>query len=213
MNKDSSFNIFPLFSTPIYESNVGEFDQNEIDLIKNNNGYLFVNDSIFICPASSLVNQLPKLISSINVHLTNYLIDTLRFNQKVQWKISDVWFVRCPPGTGNLDPHKHCNSLFSGVVYIDSNDKGSLSFIQRTIYGFGGMQFDIPLCEETPFNIHNAHSWDFFPENGDILLFPSSTEHLIGINHSDSDRYSLAFNVVPTGKINDFFTSRLSYDL
>ena len=213
MNKDSNFNIFPLFSTPIYESNVGEIDQEEIDLIKNSNGYLLDKNNFYLCPAGDLVTQLPKLISSIKLHLTKYLNDNLRYNEKVKWKIADIWFVKFPPGTGTPDFHRHGNSLFSGVVYIDSNDKGSLTFIQRRVFGLSDMQFYLPLYEENPYNILNALTWKFLPKNGDILLFPSYAEHSVGINHSDSDRYSLAFNVVPTGEIDNNMTTKLSYDL
>ena len=49
------------------------------------------------------------------------------------------------------------------------------------------------------YNFNNASEIKFNPYNNLLILFPSELHHKILINKSDTIRYSLAFNLVPTG--------------
>ncbi len=52
--------------------------------------------------------------------------------------------------------------------------------------------------------------WDthkFKVKEGDILIWPAYIPHGISYNYTTSDRYSLAFNIVPTGQMYN-----MSYD-
>ena len=46
-------------------------------------------------------------------------------------------------------------------------------------------------------NTFNSDSWIISPHTGQILIFPSYTQHQILTNNLDSSRYSFAFNILP----------------
>ena len=70
----------------------------------------------------------------------------------------------------------------------------TLSFTKN----FKGM---LEYVKEENFNIFNARSWQYSPENGLIVMFPAELWHRIEKNRSNTTRYSLAFNVMPVGQI------------
>ena len=51
------------------------------------------------------------------------------------------------------------------------------------------------------YNMYNSKSWKITPNNGMLIFFPSEVHHQILKNNSNIERYSLAFNLMPTGKI------------
>ena len=51
------------------------------------------------------------------------------------------------------------------------------------------------------YNTYNSKSWKITPVNGMLIFFPSEVHHQILKNNSNIERYSLAFNLMPTGKI------------
>ena len=50
-------------------------------------------------------------------------------------------------------------------------------------------------------NIFNAERWGFDVQDGDIFLFPSHLIHSTDINHSEDDRFCLAFNYFLEGTL------------
>ena len=86
--------------------------------------------------------------------------------------------------------HKHCNSWISGVYYPHATD---------------GICFHRPLTsnwslETDEWNAFNSDIWKIEPVDNTLLIFPSLLQHSILKNKSDKTRYSIAFNVLPTGR-------------
>ena len=47
----------------------------------------------------------------------------------------------------------------------------------------------------------NSNAFEIVPEEGGIIIFPSNLYHKIMLNNNNETRYSLALNIMPTGKI------------
>jgi len=53
------------------------------------------------------------------------------------------------------------------------------------------------------YNVYNSIEYYFRIEPGLILFFPSEMHHKILTNRSNKTRFSLAFNFIPIGNINN----------
>lgn len=87
---------------------------------------------------------------------------------------------------GFNQPHLHNGCSYSGACYINADgDEGDIRFIE-TAKHFVGMPVGTPRMEE---------SWGIQPKTGDIVLFPSGLMHMVAVNTTDKDRYSISFNM------------------
>ena len=101
-------------------------------------------------------------------------------------------------------PHIHHNSMWSGTYYIKAdNDTTPIRF-------WNPMQQAMMMCAPSDYMFENGnesfngtqHSymdWSYFPQTGDVLLWPSWLQHSVdeyGRNKSDNfERISLSFNL------------------
>jgi ectoine hydroxylase-related dioxygenase (phytanoyl-CoA dioxygenase family) len=49
----------------------------------------------------------------------------------------------------------------------------------------------------------NCREWIFTPKEGLLLLFPGELYHKVKVNESKQPRYSMSFNIMPTGLVGD----------
>tara|TARA_B100000427_G_scaffold329125_1_gene344175 strand:+ start:1495 stop:2133 length:639 start_codon:yes stop_codon:yes gene_type:complete len=110
------------------------------------------------------------------------------------FKITTSWITKTTKGVSS-SYHNHKNSFFSGVYYFDEYDKESAN-----------IDFLNPLSDLSSFMLDpgrltpvNANYVSFPPGDKTVIFFPSYLVHRVGIHKSDKPRYSLAFNIVPTG--------------
>ena len=116
------------------------------------------------------------------------------FNYRNDFKITTSWVTRTAKGCQST-VHLHKNSFYSGLFYYGKyNDK------------CGGIQFMNPLHEYSDFylvpqtpNLLSSDTHKFWPKSNLLLFFPSYLKHRIMYHEDNSTRYSLAFNIVPTG--------------
>jgi uncharacterized protein (TIGR02466 family) len=133
-------------------------------------------------------------MKSFNVMMSN----SMQFQDSVGWRMTNSWAVKHDTG-GWAQEHIHTNSVFSGVYYMDTNEhQGKIKFHKPT-----HDQTILPLTfrpgsykEPTDYNLDFAH---IQPENGMMVVFPSTLLHSVSANKSEWDRYSIAFNFFPTG--------------
>ena len=52
-------------------------------------------------------------------------------------------------------------------------------------------------------NMFNSEIFDFKPKKSHLIVFPSTLDHQVMVNRSTITRYSLAFNLFPTGTWGD----------
>ena len=100
--------------------------------------------------------------------------------------ITQCWANRNPKGSKHHE-HVHPNSIISGVMYFQINEK--LPPIQFSKANQDGMKLD-PI----KYNHVNSESFMLPCTPGELIIFPSSVKHSVPINQGDEDRISMSFN-------------------
>lgn len=194
--------IYPLFSTPVYVNNVGEFEKPDLGTLEFTSTMPTGGTYNFLSSVDKNVLERPDFEHVKDIVMKEvefYARDVLVVNEKIRFYITDSWVNRYPRGTA-AGPHMHHNSLISGVLYLKvPEDGGDLVFHRDT-------QSLIPFppaldLDMDRFNLYNCRSWGHQPQANDICLFPSVVSHSVEPNHSDEERWSLAFNVFARGDI------------
>ena len=97
------------------------------------------------------------------------------------------------PGNFNLK-HNHPRSNLSGVLWIKvPKDSGSIVFHSPDV--FNRYQEMDHYTEEFCYINNCYRRYEFTPDEGKILIFPSSLEHEVLKNESNEDRISYSFNI------------------
>ena len=117
---------------------------------------------------------------AVNKFTTNVL------NSKQRLVITQCWANRNPKGSKHHE-HVHPNSIVSGVMYFQINEK--LPPIQFAKANQDGVKLD-PI----KYNHMNSESFMLPCKSGELILFPSSLKHSVPINQGDEDRISVSFN-------------------
>jgi uncharacterized protein (TIGR02466 family) len=188
--------IFPLFSTPLYASEI-IVDLVSLNFIKQlefepfvNSGY--VTKDYYVLDHTSLF----YIRKQIEGKIEEYLRDILKFSKDIDFNILNSWATKHMP-MEYAPKHFHSNCLFSGVVYLQVEDEsGDIIFTDSNCSPLYPRQLEL---NTDSYNIYNARSWVIRPRVGEILIFPSHLHHEVTINNSNTDRFVLAFNVFPKG--------------
>ena len=122
------------------------------------------------------------------------LINTKTFMQQLGYEycdlmITQMWANLYDPGVA-IHPHVHSNSMFSGILYLTTNNDGETVFV-NPMCDFQQI-ITAPIKEYTRYT---AASVDFLPQKNRITLFPSWLRHKS--KPSESNRISLSFNILP----------------
>ena len=124
--------------------------------------------------------------------------------QATDVKITQSWANKAEPGQWHK-PHKHPNSVFSGIYYL-SEDAVGTTFILPNIWetydgaaGKVGQSFCHFLAEDMNVVEHVVKA-----EPGKLLIFPSTLEHGVRPNESENERYTISFNAFVCGDIGSF---------
>lgn len=192
--------IYPIFSKPIYESRLNVPNAKMayvLNFLKNNNYANYKNSiKLDIGTKTNYVLDIDKfkfLKNAILQKFNLYAKQELKHNNK--WQITTSWFAKTENGEeGNY--HIHENSFYSGVFYLSTpNNCGDISFIN-----FASRNLALTY---TDYNILNSRKWSINPQEQNILFFPSDVYHKIEQNNSGKSRYSLSFNIMPKGTIQE----------
>ena len=109
--------------------------------------------------------------------------------------ITQSWLNYTEPGQSH-PKHAHPNSVISGVMYINADEKTDKIFFFRQM-----SQQIVPAIRET--NVFNSESWNFPVKTCRVVLFPSNLVHMVETKEGDNTRVSLAFNTFLKGIIGD----------
>ena len=140
----------------------------------------FRSDDSYLLRQEKLKSIKNFLGESVNKFTTNVL------NSKQRLIITQCWANRNPKGSRHHE-HVHPNSIISGVMYFQINEK--LPPIQFSKTNQDGIKLD-PI----KYNNLTAESFMLPCKPGELILFPSSLKHSVPINQSDEDRISISFN-------------------
>ena len=131
----------------------------------------------------------PEIKTSIETLFTDFAYNTLAVKQTCEFKLMSSWGTMTPPG-GMSNRHSHCNSFWSGVLYL-SNDTSPILFHREKS---ATIVLDVDTITEYSSN-EVAHT----PSMGQVVFFPSHLTHQVSRNRSNEDRFSIAFNILPNG--------------
>lgn len=182
----------PIFPEAVIHMCTVNVDKNEIlNYIKNNN--FIKNESghnNYISSNTYVLNDLSNLKNEIQKNVNHYLKNILQ--HKMDFKFVKSWLTKTEP-EGYSSKHRHCNSFLSGVYYPESGKDFNICFYKKNTF------WDV---KSENFNDFNAMNYKLnISEDNFLILFPSSLKHSIDVNKSNTDRYSLAFNINPSGYI------------
>ena len=91
--------------------------------------------------------------------------------------------------------HTHTNCLFSGVYYHKVP-------LNTSAISFQNSNVDLISVEKEKMNSLNSDGWKVFPQRDLLIFFPSSLNHKVEqVDNLNYIRYSLAFNLMPTGEL------------
>ena len=107
-------------------------------------------------------------------------------NTKQRLVITQCWANRNPKGSQHHE-HVHPNSIISGVMYFQINEK--LPPISFTKDRQDGMKLN-----PEKYNHMNSETFMLPCKPGELILFPSSLRHSVPTNHGEEDRISVSFN-------------------
>lgn len=112
-----------------------------------------------------------------------------RFHSDI--KVSNFWFNIGDSNSYNI-LHDHPSSLLSGVIYLQCPPNSSPIVFRNPIADLIS-SYLIPFTE---FDVNSelALEYNYKPEEGDIIIFPSWIKHRVDSGNFDGERISLAFN-------------------
>ena len=186
----------PIFSTPIW-SEVLNHNTKEIELyirsiqssqtgrVISNEGGWQSNDLYEVdtanTPIAPVVSDIKKLL--------RVCFQTLEVPHIP--RLENFWFNINPPNSYNK-PHIHGNNCFLSVCYYVTAPEncGDLYFDRGPHQEYILTNF-IPIGTNT----FNSQRWAYQAEANKVIIFPAWISHHVGINKSEQDRISIAFNV------------------
>ena len=178
--------LLQLFPTPLLITQYEQPIDKELAYLKTlsyrqqtGNGNYRSDDS-YLLRHEKLKNIKNFLGESVNKFTTNVL------NSKQRLVITQCWANRNPKGSRHHE-HVHPNSIISGVMYFQINEK--LPPIQFAKERQDGVKLD-----PVKYNHVNSESFMLPCKPGELILFPSSLKHSVPINQGDEDRISISFN-------------------
>ncbi len=131
--------------------------------------------------------ELKRLADAVQDSVEKYSKDV--WHADIEPYVTQSWLNWTKPGQWH-HKHAHPNSLYSGVLYVDVQEGRD----RITFYNEGYKQMK---PHYTEWNRWNSDSWWLPVKNCQIVLFPSSTVHMVetiaGLS-VEKERISLAFN-------------------
>jgi len=198
LSTEGQVTINPIFSKPLY-SKFTNIDTKKIVSMIDEDGFhddynntepgvanmSFISNSIHVLDD----NKFKFLKDILMKEFYLYASDVMGYTN--EFEITTSWFTRATKGQSS-NFHNHSNCMMSGVLYLQTNENsGNIVF-----ENFNMDRYSLHIEE---YNVFNSSRWSIKPEDGLLVIFPSEVHHKIAENESDTTRYSLAFNVIPTG--------------
>lgn len=120
---------------------------------------------------------------------SNAVLDDLHVENR-NLKITGCWGNISSPGATH-HRHSHPNNYLSGVYYLKSGEGSN-----KITFHDPRQQLGLIRPKVSQPTIDNAETADVVIREGDIVLFPHWLNHSVAENTSDSERISIAFNVM-----------------
>jgi uncharacterized protein (TIGR02466 family) len=173
-------NIF-VYQLNIYNNPLKNFtEENYIQTPNNTYSYQSENKNIL---KSYLLLQ-----KEINNCVKDVINNVYKYN--CDFNITRSWLTKTLP-QGSSDDHCHSNNWLSGIYYPDYDPAFQIQFFNDHKDSFS--------MQPTEYNIFNSWTWTITPKKNSLIIFSSRLRHKVLENKSTKNRYSLAFNLLPSG--------------
>jgi uncharacterized protein (TIGR02466 family) len=186
--------VIDLFPIPLVVEELN-FDQAEFDFAID---YLSVKNNLhenknknFNSVDTYILKQMPTLSKQIQKVIDGYVYNFL--GEESELKITQSWLNYNPPSTSH-HKHAHSNSIVSGIVYLQTDDKTGNLNLYRPENQARHLHDEIKHWH--PYNYEHVY---FAPKVGNMFLFPSTLSHSVEENTSTISRISLSFNTFYSG--------------
>jgi len=197
---NNDYAVLPFFPKVFYVKDLNLIDDKDYDNILLNckkQKYISTNKDNLNSSKISLNQKILDLkhfnkLKKIIYNEFNFFKNTVLKYTNTNFKITSSWITKTEKNNYSL-LHNHSNSMFSGIFYVSVNEKQlNISFenIFKSLFS----------VEPKDYNIFNSCEQKIFVKNKTLILFPSEVYHTILSNAMNDDRYSIAFNILPTGK-------------
>ncbi|MDC1287567.1 2OG-Fe(II) oxygenase family protein [Gammaproteobacteria bacterium] len=127
-------------------------------------------------------------------------------SQSIDVKLTGVWF-QISNDNGLHETHIHGNCSWSGVYYVQAGESSRSKSDRRNGLLNGVTRFYGPYMEflaggHSEFgNLYLGHgSWDSFPQDGKIAVFPSYLKHMVFPYSGEQDRVIISFHAQVDGE-------------
>jgi len=193
---DEETNIIGIFPTPIYITKLNRnLTEEELFFINKNKLNIYKNTGNFTSNNSYILDHeiFKNLKIELNLKIKDYFNKVLSANDKITPYITQSWLNYTEKGQYH-HKHNHSNSIVSGVFYIDCNE-------QFDKIKFFNDNYKTIRPEVKEWNLWNCEAWWCSVKVGNIIMFPSSLNHMVDTKEGDNTRISLAFNTFIYGSI------------
>jgi len=130
--------------------------------------------------------------SEFKNYIWNNTFETLA-HYKRRFELDNMWININGKGHYNTS-HNHPNCLMSGVFWVKAPENcGKLIFQNPHSFAEGWLIESADVDVKKRLNYH--HTFEFTPQEGTLVMFPSHLMHSVESNESDEDRISIAFNL------------------
>ena len=192
--------VVPLFSTPLYVNNVGDFEKPDHRSLEYSDRLPDGRFHHFLTTVDKNVLELPAFEGVRGIVMNEvefYAREVCRVSKRIEFYVTNSWINVYRRGE-QAGAHMHHNSLLSGVLYLKATEGGGEIVFHRDVQSQVPFPPSLDLDMDS-FNIYNCKSWGHKPKTNDICLFPSVVSHSVDPNETNEERWSLAFNVFVRG--------------
>ena len=182
--------IYPAFAMPIYQDFI-KFDRQELNNNLKKTEFMLVEptDDRYSSKSLKVLDEGMKFLKPmIQKCVDEYVYDLLGMKRRHDVQITDSWVMKHKT-QDKSDMHWHPNSIISGVLYLQTDPQsGNICFFRKETIFNDVLDFEF---EE---NEINKRMFQVAPQDGMLLLFPSTVLHGVYPSQSEHSRFSLAFN-------------------
>jgi uncharacterized protein (TIGR02466 family) len=206
---NQTMHIEPLFPTPIGITQVDkvlnkkilEFIKiKQLKFIKNTGGGgNSISSDRYILENDELSDIKKVLTDSVN----QYFKEMVNNDKDTKLYITNSWINVSKNGDSH-HAHKHTNSIVSAILYIDTCEGDTVSFIKEHTDVFGNFKFTVG-HSEIKSTLYTQNGRHMPVKNNLLTMFPSTLPHVVmpRPNTCTGTRISLSFNTWFKGTIGD----------
>lgn len=181
--------LIPLFAKPMFKTGIDlNLDMSNIEWLENYNNSISSSQQVLDTKEFAQIKQ------AIMEKVQSYFYGIINASPECEIYITESWVNKTEKGQSH-HRHWHPNSILSGIVSLATDNQGGATvFITSS---FDTLEYDI-----IESNLYNSKRWGINLAPGEMLIFPSSVEHLVEEYQGDSPRITLSFNTFLRGTIN-----------